>query len=292
MQLKGVLSGNGTHLTAGAVDTDGTRKVVRYCLDGGVHGVAVLGSSGEFPAMTDAMRQAAIETVLDEVQKKVPVLIGCGETGTKKTIAQVRRASQTDADAVLVALPYYYPLDQAAVIRHYLEVADASELPVVMYNFPQMTKSAITPASVEQLAIHPNIIGLKDSSGDFFLIQRFIELTNGADFAVMCGNPALGLAAYLHGAKGGIYAGCSLAPKLCAALFNAFESGDIGEALKLQKMASNIPLMANFGTAAAVIKFALDLLGICGPEVSAPLGLAGGQEEKILDWMGTLGINK
>jgi len=291
MELRGVYPAMVTPLTPDeTVDKQAYRRVVRYCLDGGVHGVVVLGTTGEFPAMTDAMRQDAIETALDEVKGRVPVLIGCGDTSTRKTVAQVKAAAAYKADGVLVAMPYYYPLDQAAVARHFQAVADASPLPVVLYNFPQMTKTAIAPETIEKLAAHPNIIGLTDSAGDFVAMQRYLALTAGQDFAVMSGNPALGLAAYLHGAKGGIYAGCSLVPKLCADVWNAFSRGDLPAALELQKRASLIPLMGGFGPAPAVIKFLLSKLGVCDATVSAPLGLAGGQEEKIFAWARNLGV--
>jgi len=291
MELRGVYPAMVTPLTPDeTVDKQAYRRVVRYCLDGGVHGVVVLGTTGEFPAMTDAMRQDAIETALDEVKGRVPVLIGCGDTSTRKTVAQVKAAAAYKADGVLVAMPYYYPLDQAAVARHFQAVADASPLPVVLYNFPQMTKTAIAPETIEKLAAHPNIIGVKDSAGDFVAMQRYLALTAGQDFAVMSGNPALGLAAYLHGAKGGIYAGCSLVPKLCADVWNAFSRGDLPAALELQKRASLIPLMGGFGPAPAVIKFLLRKLGVCDATVSAPLGLAGGQEEKIFAWARNVGV--
>jgi len=117
--------------------------------------------------MSVSMRQEVMETVLEEVNGKVPVLIGCGEPGTQRTIDQVKIAAATKADGLLVAVPYYFNMDQTAVIRHYQMVADAATLPVVMYNFPQMTKTTFTADTVAKLAKHPNIIGIKDSSGDF-----------------------------------------------------------------------------------------------------------------------------
>lgn len=291
MELKGVYPAMVTPLTPDErVDKAAYGRVVRYCLDGGVHGVVVLGTTGEFPAMTDAMRADAIEVALGEVKGRVPVLIGCGDTSTAKTIAQVKVAAATKADGVLVAMPYYFPLDQAAVARHFLAVAEASTLPVIVYNFPQMTKTAIAPETMEKLAAHPNIIGVKDSAGDFYLTQRFIDITAGQDFAVMLGNPALGLSGYLLGAKGGIFAGCSLVPKLCADVYNAFVKGDMAAALDLQKRASLIPIMGGFGPAPAVIKFLLSKKGICDATVSAPLGLAPGQDEKIFAWAKRLGF--
>lgn len=291
LELKGVYPAMVTPLTPDEkVDKTGLRNVVKYCLKGGVHGIVVLGSTGEFPAMTETMRQDAIETALDEVKGRVPVLIGCGEPGTQRTLEQVRFAAKTKADGVLVAIPYYFPLDQAAITRYYLSVAEVSELPVIMYNFPQMTKTAIAPETVEKLAVHPNIIGIKDSSGDFVNLQRYLDVTAGTDFAVMVGNPALGLAGYLLGAKGGIFAGCSLVPKTCSVVYDAFVQGRLDDALKLQKTASYIPLLGGFGNASAVIKFGLNLQGICGPTTASPIALAGGQEEKIKAWMRKVGI--
>lgn len=291
MELKGVYPAMVTPLTPDEkVDKAAMRKVVRYMLDGGVDGIVVLGSTGEFPAMTEVMRQDAFETALDEAKGKIPVLIGCGEPGTQRTIEQVRIAGRTKADGVLVAVPYYFTMDQAAVIRHYQMVAEASTLPVVIYNFPQMTKTSFTPDTVAKLAEHPNIIGIKDSSGDFFGMQRYIEVTADADFAVLSGNPALGLSAYELGAKGGIYAGCSLFPKQCADVYKAFVRGDMETARQLQKKVSLIPMMGGFGPNAAVVKFGLNKLGVCGPTVAAPLSLPAGQEDKILSWMRRVGL--
>jgi 4-hydroxy-tetrahydrodipicolinate synthase len=292
MELKGIYPAMATPLTPDEkVDKAGLRKLVHYLIDGGVHGIVVLGSTGEFPAMTDAMRQEVIETALEEIKGKVTVLIGCGEPGTKKTVEQVKMASKTKADGVLVALPYYFPLDQAAIIRHYETVADASSLPVVTYNFPQMTKLTMTPETMSKLAVHKNIIGVKDSSGDFIGMQRFIDSTAGSGFVIMSGNPALGLAAYQMGAKGGIFAGGSLFPKQCVEGYNAFMKGDMEAAIAIQKRLSLITLMGGFGPNAAVIKFGLHRLGICGPTVTAPMGLAGGQEEKIVAWMRRVGLD-
>lgn len=291
MHLKGVFPAMATPLTPEEkIDTPALRKLVHYLIDGGIHGIVALGSTGEFPAMTESMRRIVMETTLAEANGKLPVLIGCGEPGTQRTIEQVKIAAGSKADAVLVAVPYYFNMDQAAVIRHYQMVAEASELPVILYNFPQMTKTTFTADTVAKLAQHPNIIGLKDSSGDFFSMQRFIDVTQEEDFAVMSGNPALGLSAYELGAKGGIYAGCSLFPRQCAAVYDAFCQGDRDAAIAIQKKVSLIPMMGSFGPNAAVVKFGLSKLGICDPTVAAPFILPTGQDEKILSWMKRIGI--
>ncbi len=231
MELRGVWPALATPLSGDEeIDCGGLTRVTEYCLEGGVYGVVVLGSTGEFPAMTESMRVTAIATVVEAVDRRVPVVAGCGESGTKRTVHQVKALDGSGVQAALVALPFYYPLDQPAVRRFYEAVADVSPLPVVVYNFPQMTKISIAPDTLGSLADHPNVIGVKDSSGDFVGLQNYLAATAGKDFSVMCGNPALGLAAYVHGANGGIFAGASLAPALCVKVFEAFAEGDLATA--------------------------------------------------------------
>jgi 4-hydroxy-tetrahydrodipicolinate synthase len=296
MQLIGVWPALATALTPDEeIDTAGLARITEYCLSGGVYGVVVLGSTGEFPAMTAAMRERAIETVVQTVGGRLPVVAGCGESGTRRTIDQVRCLEGSGVDAVLVALPFYYPIDQAAVIRHYEAVAEASPLPVLLYNFPQMTKITIAPGTLTSLSAHPNIVGIKDSAGDFVGLLNYLAATEAADgFAVMCGNPALGLAAYIHGAAGGIFAGASLAPRLSVDVYEAFVAGEIGEAVELQRRATLLTKMGRFGANAAVIKSGLERMGICGSSPTAPLGLAAGDDiaDQIDAWMKELGLNE
>jgi len=293
MELRGVWPALATPLSRDEeIDRGGLARVAEYCLEGGVYGVVVLGSTGEFPAMTESMRVAAIATVVEAVDRRVPVVAGCGESGTKRTVHQVRALDGSGVQAALVALPFYYPLDQPAVRRFYEAVADVSPLPVVLYNFPQMTKISIAPETLGSLADHPNVIGVKDSSGDFLGLQNYLAATAGKDFSVMCGNPALGLAAYVHGANGGIFAGASLAPALCVQVFEAFVDGDLTTAAELQRKATTITQMGRFGSNSAVIKVGLQRLGICKAYTTSPLGLADVPDvhERIAAWMEGLGL--
>lgn len=293
MELTGVWPALATALTADeTLDRPGLARLTEYCLQAGVYGVVALGSTGEFPAMTEAMRETITSAVVESVRERVPVIVGCGECGTKKTIRQVQALTGSGADAALVALPYYYPLDQPAVHRYYEAVADDSPVPIVLYNFPQMTKVTIAAETLGHLAAHPNVIGVKDSSGDFVGLQRYISAAEGHDFAVMCGNPALGLAAYIHGANGGIFAGASLAPKLCVQVYDAFVAGNLAAAIALQRRASALTRMAGFGSNSAVIKVGLESLGICQAFAAAPLGLSDAPDTiaSIHRWMGELGL--
>ena len=295
MELRGVWPALATPLSRDEeIDRAGLARVTEYCLEGGVYGVVVLGSTGEFPAMTESMRVTAIATVVEAVDRRVPVVAGCGESGTKRTVHQVKALDGSGVQAALVALPFYYPLDQPAVRRYYEAVADVSPLPVVLYNFPQMTKISIAPDTLGSLADHPNIVGVKDSSGDFVGLQNYLAATVGKEFSVMCGNPALGLAAYVHGANGGIFAGASLAPALCVQVFAAFVDGDLTTAAELQRKTTTIARMGQFGSNSAVIKVGLQRLGICEVYTTSPLGLADVPDvhQKIAAWMEGLGLER
>lgn len=292
-EVKGVWPAMATPLTVNEqIDKPAIAKLAEYLVAGGVHGMLVLGSTGEFPAMNESMRSDVIEAALTAVNGRIPVTLGCGEPGTQRTIEQVRGAHQYKKDlaALVVAVPYYFPLDQNGIIRHYEMVADASELPIIAYDFPQMTKNGMTVDTVARLAKHPNIIGLKASSGDFFMTQRFVDVSKDENFAIMAGNPAIGLSAYELGAKGGIYAGCSLFPKQCADVYNYLMAGEKDKAVELQKRVSLIPMMGSFGPNSAVVKFGLNKLGICGTTVAAPAALPVGNESKIIEWMARVGI--
>lgn len=292
-EVKGVWPAMATPLTVDEqIDQSAIAKLVEYLIGGGVHGMLVLGSTGEFPAMNEGMRATVIESALAAVKGRIPVTLGCGEPGTRRTIEQIKIAHnyKKELAALVVAVPYYFPLDQNSIIRHYEMVADASELPIIAYDFPQMTKNGMTVDTVARLAKHPNIIGLKASSGDFFMTQRFVDVTQSEKFSIMAGNPAIGLSAYELGAKGGIYAGCSLFPKQCADVYNYYIAGEKDKALELQKQVSLIPMMGSFGPNSAVVKFGLNKLGICGKTVAAPAALPAENEQKIIDWMARVGI--
>ncbi len=293
MELRGVWPALATPLSGDEeIDRGGLARVTEYCLEGGVTGVVVLGSTGEFPAMTESMRVAAIETVVEVVDRRVPVVAGCGESGTKRTVHQVRALDGSGVQAALVALPFYYPLDQPAVRRFYEAVADVSPLPVVLYNFPQMTKISIAPETLGSLADHPNVIGVKDSSGDFAGLQNYLAATAGKDFSVMCGNPALGLAAYVHGAQRGHLRGGELGTGALREGLRGVRDGDLTAAAELQRKATTITQMGRFGSNSAVIKFGLQRLGICEAYTTSPLGLADVPDvhERIAAWMEGLSL--
>ena len=290
MQLKGVFPAMATPLTPEEkIDQASLKKLVHYLIDGGIHGIVALGSTGEFPAMSDSMRQQVMETALAEVNGRVPVLIGCGEPGTQRTIEQVRIAGQSKADGVLVAVPYYFNMDQPAVIRHYQAVAEASLLPVVLYNLPQMTKTSFTADTVAKLAKHPNIAGVKEASHDLTQIKAIID--GKEDFAVYSGNDDQNLDILKLGGQGFISVTGNLVPKQLKALSDAYFGDDLLSAARIQNSLAALNDVLFIESNPVPVKAALNHIGRNVGTCRLPLvDLEAQNHAKLIDVMKASGV--
>jgi len=179
-KLKGVVVPLGTPLTSDErIDEKGMRKLTRYVLDGGVHGIFVLGTMGGFTFLEDKEKTRAIEIVIDEVKGKVPVIAGASDTSTARVIKNVRIAQKMKADAVAILPPYYGSLKQKQIINFYSKIAEEVNIPLFIYNNPFSTRNPIEPETVFELSKSENIVGIKDSSQNFFnlfsVIQDFVS---------------------------------------------------------------------------------------------------------------------
>ncbi|MCS7193295.1 MAG: dihydrodipicolinate synthase family protein, partial [Armatimonadetes bacterium] len=166
------------------VDEPALRGLVRYLLQGGVHGVFVLGSTGEFAHLTDDEKRRAIEIVVSEVNGKVPVLVGVAESGTKRSIFWAKEAKKFGVDGVVAAPPFYYPLTESEVENHYRALASECELPILLYHIPSTTKIRFSVDLVERLSKLPNIVGIKDSTGDLSFVFTLINWMRDRNFVV------------------------------------------------------------------------------------------------------------
>jgi dihydrodipicolinate synthase/N-acetylneuraminate lyase len=179
----------------------------------------------EFALLEDATRAQLIDRIVSGSRGRRPVYAGVGDTGTRRTIANARRASRAGVDALVVCGPFYYPVtDQAALRGHFGAVADAADVPVLLYNIPENTMSTLTPDSVLALAVHPNIVGIKDSGGDMFLFQRFLD-SRSRTFSVLQDREQLAAISFWAGADGVVSALASFAPARLQALRHAVDAG-------------------------------------------------------------------
>jgi len=254
-----------------SLDEAGLEQVVEYVIAGGVDGIFVLGSSGEFPGLNDATRERLVQAVCEQVKGRVPVLAGIADAGTRRTIQRGKRVAQLGADAIAVTAPYYYIHAQEELVAHFTAIARAVDAPAVLYNIPQMVKVSIEPETVCRLVEVPGIVGLKDSAGDMAKFQAFLDLRVGhQDFAVCQGTEAMAAISLVRGADGVVLGLANIAPRLCRDLCDAAQSGHLSEAWALQKRLMQLSSIYAHESWLAGLKAAASELGLCGPTVTAP----------------------
>jgi len=208
----------------GDVDESALRSLVETVEDAGVDFVVPCGSNSEAVHMTVDERTRVTEVVAEAANR--PVVAGTGHPSERVTKTQTAAAADAGADAALVVTPFYHRHDAAAVAEHYERVADASPIPIYLYNVPKYTHHALAPRTVQSLATHENVHGIKDSSGDLETLQRYVSLTADADFDVLVGSGSVYAAALDAGASGGVLALANVVPALAAGIYDQHVAGD------------------------------------------------------------------
>jgi 4-hydroxy-tetrahydrodipicolinate synthase len=263
-----------TPFQAGDLDETGLRTLINRNLEAGARGLLVLGSTGEAPTMTDEEQRRVIEITVETVAKRVPVVVGCGTNSTKKTIFYAEQATAHGADAVLAVAPYYNKPTQEGLYQHYKALSDAVDIPIFLYNHPGRCVVDISVETVIRLAKLRNIIGLKDSNPD---LTRTLRLRNalGQDFVLVSGDEATGLG-YMASGGTTIYTTIfNLVPGQMSAVHEAIDAGDYAAAFDAFKELAPLLSAMYCEPNPVPLKYALSLLGVCGPEVRLPLvGLA------------------
>ncbi|MCU0379133.1 MAG: dihydrodipicolinate synthase family protein [Bacteroidales bacterium] len=235
-------------------------------------GFLILGSNGEQVMLSDREKSEAIAAARAALPDGRLLLAGTGGQSTRETIALTRDAAAEGADAVLVLNPFYFKslMTHEALVKHYLDVADASTVPVIVYNMPGNTGLDMTPAMVIEMASHPNIIGMKESGGNVAKMGEVL-LRAKPGFQVLAGGAGFLLPALATGAVGGILALANIAPSECIRIFRAFKERDMTNAMRLQHMMIplNAAVTARWGVPA--LKAAMDYLGLYGGPARKPL---------------------
>lgn len=271
-KLKGVVVPLGTPLTSDErIDEKGMRKLTRYVLDGGVHGVFVLGTMGGFTFLEDKEKTRAIEIVIDEVKGKVPVIAGASDTSSMRVIKNVRIAQKVKADAVAILPPYYGSLRQEQIINFYTKIAQELNIPLFIYNNPFSTHNPVEPKTVFELGKLENIVGIKDSSQNFLNYQQLIRhFKDRKDFSILLGTDFLitiGLILGADGVIGGLY---NICPKIAVELYNAVMKKEYERAYELQERLIKLWDIFRYGDIWGGFEIALGFLGICNKITAEP----------------------
>jgi 4-hydroxy-tetrahydrodipicolinate synthase len=274
--LKGIIPPVVTPFTAEEeLDLEKLKWHIDFMLAKGVQGIFVLGTTGEFYALDEREKQEVTANAIAHVNGRCPVFVGTGAETTREVIRLTKMAEREKASGVSVITPYFIKPTQNELIDHFRRVAESTKLPVVLYNNPATCGGlSIEPETVARLAEVPNIIGIKDSSGDLQNTIEIIRQTPREKFSVLNGRDTLILAALSFGAQGAIPASCNIAPDLCVGIYGSFIKGDLQAAKEFQSRLHPIRMAMSLGTGNGAIKEALTILGRpCGPNRSpiAPL---------------------
>lgn len=254
------------------LDEAGLRRNVAQWMQTPLTGLVVLGSNGEAPQLEESEADRAIEIVRAGVPRDRVMIAGTGRESTKGTVAATRRAAALGADAALVRTPSFFKSQMTSdiFVRHYTEVADASPIPVLLYNVTMFTGVSLLPDAVERLAVHPNIAGMKDSGTDVAVISDYIARTPD-NFTVLAGAAPTLFHSFCAGCDGAILAVAGIVPDLCVRLFALVREGKVDEARDLQRRLT--PLARSVGSVYGIagLKAALDMVGFVGGQPRPPL---------------------
>ena len=282
-KLHGIYAPIATPFAGGKIAYDKLEKNLKFWLESDLAGVVVMGSNGEFVLLSPAEKEELTRFVCAQAKGKKPVIAGTGAESTMETIRLNQMAAEAGADAVLVVTPNYYKGDmtEPVLARFYRDVADASPLPVILYNMPRNAGINISAKLASELSKHPNIIGIKDSGGNIVQIADMIR--NSAEgFAVFAGSASFLYASLALGATGGTLALANVFPNECARLQKLFEAGKLKEARDLQMtlIDSNNAVTARWGIPG--LKAAMEMIGLYGGDPRPPLLPLGEAEREAL----------
>ena len=272
--LRGVITAMVTPLDQDLnLDQEGLERLVEHLIAGGVHGIFLLGTTGEAPNLPYDVRFAVTEQTCKLARNRVPVIVGITDTSHKDAIRMAAKSYESGALAVVAAPPYYFQVSQADLLNYFKRLALESPLPLFLYNAPLNTQHWIEVETVIQLAAESNIAGLKDSGlsmGYFHAVREGVR--DRPDFSLLVGPDNLLAEAVLLGAHGGMAGGSNVWPRLFVALYEAAASGDMSRVVALQQHAMQFDI-AVYRSANPLrgLKCALSVLGICSTDMTPPL---------------------
>ena len=271
MQFRGSFPALITPMKNGKVDEQAFRKFVNWQIEQGSHGLVPVGTTGESPTLTPEEHKQVIEVCIAETKGRVPVIAGTGSNSTMEAIEYTVHAKEAGADAALVVVPYYNKPTQDGLYAHFKAIADAVDIPIIVYNVPGRTVANISVETLARLSHDcKNIVGTKDASADLTRPSRQ-RLASGTDFIQLSGEDGTALGFNAHGGVGCISVTANVAPKLCSEFQEATLKGDYATALRLQDRLMPLHHAMFVETSPGPVKYAASLLGLCGPEARLPM---------------------
>ena len=253
----------------GDLDEQALKELVIFYESTGLNGILAMGTAGEFAMMSGQERRRAAEIIVGSVEK-METIINVGWASTRESVKMARFVKDIGADCAIAVEPYFYHPMAEGIARHYLDIADQADFPVMAYNIPSFAGNSIPVDILDFFEKDERIVGIKDSEGDAAKLQAFIDRSRG-NFSVMVGMDSLVSYGICQGAKGMMIGGAAMAPGLCVDMYAALMDQDPGRAFTLQKQLNHFIAAMQIGTFPAAIKYVLNLQGLTGGHVRAPL---------------------
>ncbi len=279
------------------LDIKGLEHLIEYILAGRVHGLFILGTTGEGPSLSYRLRYELIEKTCCQVNGRVPVLVGITDTSFNESIKIAQASKKSGADAVVLAPPYYFPAGNSELLEYFKDIINQIELPVYLYNMPSHTKLNIEPETILEIANHPNVKGIKDSSGNMVYFNNILKtLKDKKDFSFLVGPEQLLAESLFLGADGGVNGGANFYPKLYVELYNAALADNWLKVKvlhnKIMDICTTIYSVGRFGSSYLKgIKSALYHMGICNDFMAEPFhSFQKPQKDKIKQYLKDLKI--
>lgn len=249
------------------------RHQVDRLIDAGMHGIFTLGTNGENYAMDFAEKVRVMEIVIDQAKHRVPIYVGTGCVTTKETIALTKKTAELKADCASVVSPWFAANTQDGLYQHYKAVAEAAQIPILIYNMPARTGVNVHYTTMQKLGQIENIVGIKDSSGNFDNMQRYLEIPNRS-FSVLSGNDSLILPCLLCGGQGGISGISNVLPERMVDIYTQWEKGNLEEAWRVQRSIRPLRDCMAAGNPNSVVKRAAYFVGQNLGPVRAPFNIS------------------
>jgi len=279
--FKGSLCALITPFSRGRVDEKAFQHFVDWQIKQGTQGVVPVGTTGESPTLSHDEHMRVVELCVEAANRRVPVIAGTGSNSTDEAISLTRHAKQAGADAALIVTPYYNKPTQEGLYRHYKAIAEAVDLPIIIYNIPGRCVVDMTVETMARLAKLPNIVGVKDATNDLVRPLK-TRLAIGPEFCLLSGEDATITAFLAQGGHGCISVTANVAPRLCAQLHEAWQKGDFAMVWKIRDRLMPLHDAMFTETSPAPVKYAASLLGLSSPDVRLPLAPASpAAQEKV-----------
>lgn len=271
------------------LDLQGLKNLIEHVIAGGVHGIFILGTTGESQSLGFDLRVQMVKETASIINKRLPLLVGISDTSVADSVRLAQIAAGCGADAVVSAPPYYYATAQVELVEFYKKLIEQLPLPLYLYNMPTHTKISFAPETIKEIAKSKKVIGFKDSSANGSFFQSVLyEMRDREDFAIFVGPEEMTAETVILGGSGGVNGGANIFPKLYVDLYNAAVAGNIATVRKLQEkvmqISRSIYIQGKYGSSYLKgVKCALGILGICSDYLASPFNKFDGEYKKNIE---------